>query len=242
MDAALVHRLAAELAQARGGLGVGHQAEQAGEERVDLVGVGEERLDGRLQVEPHARLAGRGAGAEPVAQELSHRAVREGLSVGEPAALQHEQPVAERRRGLGDQARLPDARLAGDREDRADPVGEAIERVAHLGELRVAADQRALGSGRPLLDLPHDAVAVDRLGPAAQRRGAELLQLERRAHLDGRLRAEQHLALGRERLEAGGDVDGVAERVVAAAGVAVAGGDHDRARCSRRCARGCRSS
>ena len=81
--------------------------------------------------------------------------------------------------------------LAGDRDDRADPVGQALERVAHLGELGVAADERALLGGRARLDLAHDAVAVDRLGAAAQRRRAELLELERRAHLHCGLRAEQ---------------------------------------------------
>ena len=190
VDAAPVHRLAAQLAQAGGGLGVGREAEQAGQERVDVVGVVEERLDGRLQVEPDARLARRGARAEPVAQELADGAVRERLGVGEAAALEHEQPVAERRRRLGDQARLADARLAGDGDDRADPVGEPIERVAHLGQLGVAADERALLGGRPRLDLAQHAVAVDRLGPAPKRRRAQLLELERRAHLDGGLRAE----------------------------------------------------
>ena len=168
-------------------------------------------------------------GAEPVAQELADRAVRERLGVGEAAALEREQPLPERRRRLGDQARLSDARLAGDGEDRADPVGEPVERVAHLGQLGVAADERALLGGRPRLDLAQHAVAVDRLGPAPKRRRAQLLELERRAHLDGGLRAEHDVALGRDRLEAGRHVHGVAERVVAAAGVAVAGGDHDRA-------------
>ena len=86
----LADRLAAELAQLLGRLGVGLQAEHAGQERVGLAVVAEDARQRRLQVEPHPRLAGQRACAQPVAQQLAHRPVGEALRCrrarGRPAA------------------------------------------------------------------------------------------------------------------------------------------------------------
>ena len=229
LHAAAVHRLTAELAQHLVGLGVGRQAGQCRQERVGLGVVAEHAVQGRLQVETDARLGGGGAGAEPVAQQLAHRPVGEALGVGQRAALEHGQAVAQRLDGVGHQARLADARLAGDRDDHADALGQPLEPIADIGQLAVATDQRLGREAARVLELADHAEAVDRSLAATQRGLAQLLQLEAAPHLGGGLRAERDRGLVGQRLQPRGDVDGVAERVVATAVIAGTGGDDHRA-------------
>src|SRR5262249_19350506 len=125
--------------------------------------------------------------------------------------------------------RLADAGLAGDRDDGADAVGQPLQLVAHGGQLGIAADQRLVRAVAARLALADYAEAVDRLLAPAQLGGAQLLQLEAAPHLGRGLGAERDVGLLGQRLQAGGDVDGVAERVVAAALVAVAGRHYHRA-------------
>ena len=108
------------------------------------------------------------------------------------------------------------------------PVSEAITpmpsasrstALAQGRELPVAPDQRPVGGPFDALSLADHPVSVDRVGAAAEFRRPEILELEAVAHLDGRVGAEGDIGLARERLQPGGDVDGVAERVEAVGAV-----------------------
>ena len=206
LEAAPVQRLAAELAQVGGGSALGRAGRAgwpgtgSGRRRV-----AEEPLQGGLEVEPHARLAGRRRGAEPVAQQVADRPVREALGVGEarPSSKRSGRRTAPTR--LGDQARLADARLAGERDDHADAVGQPLDarraapRARRRG--RPAARRRA---GRVALALADDAVAVDRARAArAARRRPSSSSSKQSAHLAAVSGPSDDVGLGRRAPAAG---------------------------------------
>ena len=224
----LLHRLAAQLAQRGVRLGLERQAEQAGEERIGRLGVAGERAERGLQLEPHARLGRVDADAEPVAQEVAHRPVREVLGVRAGAALEEADAIAEAPARLDDEPRLADARLAGDRDDRAAAVGDRLAGLVEHGELAAAADDR---HDRAHLRGParaRDARGTQRALDPAQLDLAERLELDAVLHLALGLGPDDDAALGRQLLQTRRDVGGVAERVVAL-GALVVVGQHDRA-------------
>ena len=83
--------------------------------------------------------------APGLVDHLAQRPVGDAFAVGRAAARQHPALGADERRQLGGQARLADARLPADRQQRGSALThDARERRAQPRELLVAADQRAI--------------------------------------------------------------------------------------------------
>src|SRR4029453_9746752 len=104
--------------------------------RIELLGVlAEEARELGFELEPHARLRRRGPHTEPLAQKVADRPVGEGLRVRDRASFDEANLVAVARAHFPDEARLADAGLAHDRDDRAaaldEPLHDALE-DAHL--------------------------------------------------------------------------------------------------------------
>ena len=112
---------------------------------------------------------------------------------------------------LGDEARLADPRLAGDRDDRAPSFEQPVEHLAQRRELLLAADERRLRACAKARADAHDAEGADGLALSLQLEIAERVELEQPVDLVRRRRPHDEIA---QRLQARGDVDGVAERVV----------------------------
>src|SRR5688500_16726425 len=106
---------------------------------------------------------------------------------------------------------LADARLARDDDDAASSVDEPAEGLFELPELGFPANERARWLPRRGLAGAGDPEGRDSRRLALELDLAERLQLERGLHLPCRPRPDHDLA---QRLQAGGDVDGFAERVV----------------------------
>ena len=138
LEAAPVQGVAAQLMQLLDRARIGLlQAEEVGQERIALVAAGaEELVQGRLQVEPHPRLAGGRRRAEPIAQQVADRPVGEPLGVAEAAADQQAHAVAQRPDRIGHQAGLADAGLAGHRHDHPDAVHHPFEGGSGRGRAR----------------------------------------------------------------------------------------------------------
>ena len=58
---------------------------------------------------------------------------------------------------LGDEARLPDSRLAGDRDDRARSLEQPVEGLAQRRQLLLASDERRLDARPRLVADANDA-------------------------------------------------------------------------------------
>ena len=85
-----------------------------------------------------ARGSSRSRDLEVALEEVDHREVRRGLAVRDRARLEDQPAVGPVGVGdLPDEARLPDAGLAHDRDHLAVPARRAAERLAELLELRV---------------------------------------------------------------------------------------------------------
>ena len=225
----LLDGLASELSERRVGLRLEWQREQAREERVGEVGAVGEAAERRLELEPHACLRRVRRNSEPVAQEVAHRPVGEALRVGAGPPFEEPDAIAEAPARLAHEARLADARLAHDRDDRAAALGDRLAGLAEDGELGAPPHER------------HDRTHLRRPACARDPRHAQWvldtadLDLSERFEID----AELHLPLGlgtdhdaavrRHVLQARGDVGRVAEGVVAVGAVLLVR-QHDRPR------------
>ena len=229
--------LAVELPDCLRRLGLEREADEVGDERVGLVRLlpAEEVGQLGLQLEPDAGLRGRGADAEPLAQELSDGPVREGLCVGDAARLDEAHAVAIAVAHLPDEAGLADPGLAHDGDDRAATLDERVHRPLEDGQLEVAPDDRqARRRGLRLAD-PRDAEDVERLAHALDVLRPELLEVEASLDLSLRRRADEDASPVGQLLQAGRDVDGVPERSRGRSGCRrPAGRRRRRAPCSRR--------
>ena len=224
----LLDGLAAQLAQLRLRLGLEREPEQAGEERIRRLGARAEAAERSLQLQPQTRLRGIDADAEPVAQEVAHGPVGEALGIRARAPFEEADAVAVAPPRLDDEPRLADARLAGDRDDRAAAVGDRLAGLVEHRELARAADDlhhRADLGGPPRAG---HARGAQRALDAAQLDLSERLELDAVLHLALGLGPDHDAAVRRELLEPRGDVGGVAERVVAIGAVVVVR-EHDRA-------------
>ena len=112
---------------------------------------------------------------------------------------------------LGDETRLPDSRLAGDRDDRALSLEQPVEGLAQRRQLLLASDQRRLDARTRLVVDADDAERADGLAPPLQLELAELLELEGLVDLARRRLPHDEVA---ERLQPCRHVDRVTERVV----------------------------
>jgi hypothetical protein len=161
--------------------------------------------------------------AEPTADRAGERPPHVRLAVRGACAVEH-RDVRRRGRELGhdlvDEARLADARLAHDRDDRAATCTDVSRDGVEQGALHDAADERQLPTA--------PAVAGRRLGAdrephrldllaAAQLHGCDRLEPDGlRAQLARRV-TDEHRARRRERLQARRHVDDVAHRRVVGA-------------------------
>jgi hypothetical protein len=129
---------------------------------------------------------------------------------------------------LLDQARRPHPRLAGDEHHRGAPLpGRPVPEGAEEGEVVLPAHQRRAGGIHGVVaDAPegHGLAHVHGVALALEHDGLALAVADTVGGELSRERADQHFAGTRRLLEAGGDVDGVADDRQLAAGER---GDHD---------------
>jgi hypothetical protein len=131
---------------------------------------------------------------------------------------------------LGDEARLPDPRLASDGDDRASAFEEPVESLAQCPELLLATGERRFHAcRRPFADA-HDPESADGLASSFQLDCPKLLELEQVLDLARRRRPNDEVA---ECLQARRHVDGVAEGVVQDLRECVTLGDDHRTRIDR---------
>ena len=125
------------------------QAEQGGEERIRLLRlVGERAGELGPQLEADARLGVGDAEPEPASEHLAHRPVRDGLGVGDGVTGEEAHAPVEALLGLGDEARLADPRLAGDRDDRR-PLPSSSPSSASLSAASSCSRPTSGASGAP---------------------------------------------------------------------------------------------
>ncbi len=216
--------VARQVADARLVRGLEREAEQLREERVRVLRVARERAcELGAELEPDACLRLRDAEPEPVPEQLPDGPVRDRLGVRDGMPGEKAHPPGEALLGLGDEPRFADARLAGDGDDRAAALEQAVQGRAEKLDLPRAADERGLRARRLASAGPDDAERRDRRALALERLLAEVVELEQRLDLVCRRRADDQVS---ERLQACGDVHGVAERVVELVGGGVAVRDH----------------
>ena len=160
----MLSRLSSRIA--RLGLGLEREPDEVGEERVGLLGLvlAEQVGELGLQLEADAGLRGRGADAEPLAQQVADRPVREGLRVGDAARLDEADAVAVAVAHLPDEAGLADPGLAHDRDDRAAPLDERVHRPLEHGQLEVAPDEGQAGRRGLRLEHARHPERLERLG------------------------------------------------------------------------------
>ncbi len=161
---------------------------------------------------------------EPIGEDVADQAERALDGVRQAAAL--EPPHPDRRLGLDpvpileEKARLADARLAADDDDaRFAALGRRPVRLHDPRQVRAPADHpclEALEAARPDAKRPRpqaiDAVGADRFLPTLQLEVADVRDVEHAAYLVVRRAADQHRPRLGVRLEARGDVHGVARR------------------------------
>ena len=88
LERPVLQRLRGQLDQAGGGVGLQRDAEHRPQVRVRLGGpVAEQLLDPPAQRDPHAKLRFGHRHAQPVADQVPERPVRQGLAVGDAPAL-----------------------------------------------------------------------------------------------------------------------------------------------------------
>jgi hypothetical protein len=144
-------------------------------------------------------------------QHLDHRPVRDPLAVGEAAPLHDHDVVCSQ--SLGDQPRLPDARVADDRDERAPLLGQRpLQRGPDEPDLALAADEWRLVAALGCLADLQEPVRANRLRLPLELERRDRLYLDRLADQCERGLSEQHLARPRRLLEPRGDVDGIPRR------------------------------
>jgi hypothetical protein len=149
-------------------------------------------------------------------EQLGVRPVREPGAVRETACLEPALPgrlLA--RTDCGGEARLADAGLAGDGDERSSPARERLERGLDLAELPLAPDQRkplrSCGRVLPRRPRAHEPPRDDRLELPFQRQLAHRLELEVVAGEAVREIADVRLAARRRRLQSLGEDHRIAE-------------------------------
>src|SRR6266536_107699 len=206
------------------------EPEQRGEERVVGVTVFAQRCrELSLELEPDACLRVADPEAEEAAQELAERVVGDALRVRHALRTEESHPVAPAVPGLGGEAALADSGLAGDRDDRSPPVDQLGEDLVEHGDLLLAADERrdvALGA----FPLARKAERLDGFGLPLQLKRAQRLELERVLDLPRGHRPDGDPSRARVHLKPSGDVDRVAECVVALFGGRLLRKEDDRTR------------
>src|SRR5262249_44281473 len=125
---------------------------------------------------------------------------------------------------LGHEARLADARLAGDLDDRPASCDESVERLGERLELALPAHERRLHAFRRNLADSENAESADGFTSTLQLHLTERLELEEFPHLVRGSRTDDKLA---QSLQTCRDVDGVAERVVEVMWRRITRRDHD---------------
>jgi hypothetical protein len=134
---------------------------------------------------------------------------------------------------LGDEPRLPDTRLAEHRDDRTAAVEKLVQHAPQRLELARATHEGRQGRRRLDVQFGHDPKSLDGRALALQLDLTERLEHEPALDLTCGRRPDRDPALARERLQAGGDVDGVAERVVAHLVGQISADEQDRPRVHR---------
>ena len=223
LEGLVLDTLPVQLSDPLGGFRLEREADQAGEERVDLVGVVEELGQLGLQLQADPCLGCGGADPEPLAHEIPDRPVGKVLRIGDAAAFDEADLGAMKAADLGDEPRLADPGLAHDRENHAAAVDEAVHRPLEHRQLEVAADERALQHEDLGIPDPGHLEGRDRSALPGQLLVAELLELEAALHLALRQHADHDPAARRQVLEPGRHVDCVPERVPRVASVTVLG-------------------
>ena len=212
-----------QLSNPLGRLRLEREADQAREERVDLLGVVEELGELCLELQAHPRLRGRGSDPEPLTHEIPDRPIGKVLAVGDTATFDETDLGAIEAADLGDEPRLADPGLAHDRDDHAAPVDETVHRPLEHRQLEIAPDERALQHERFRIPDPRHLERRDRGALPGELLLAELLELEAPLHLALRLHTDHDPSARSQGLEPGRDVHGVPERVPRVAPVAVLG-------------------
>src|SRR5205085_4477083 len=195
LESPVLQRLRRQLGEAAGSVRFERQTEQRAQIWIELRrAVGEERFDAAAKGDSDPQLGLVVADAEPLAQQVAKRPVREQLAVGDAAALE---PQGRRRGGglglledavqLVQQPALADAGLAGDEEKAARAAQRSLERKLGQVELPLSADEARLHTFDPpdLLPLREHTLngrrpdrfrltlqlKLDRLRPREQRLG-----------------------------------------------------------------------
>ena len=142
-------RVACEIADPLLLLRLEHEAEEAGEEGIGLVClVGERARELRPELEPDAGLGIGDAQTKPAAELLAHRPIGDRLGIGDGVTREEADAPGKALLRLGDETRLPDSRLAGDRDNRALSLEQPFEGLVQRRQLLLASDQRRLDARR----------------------------------------------------------------------------------------------
>lgn len=143
LERAVLQRFGRELREPCGDVRLGRDTEERAEVRIHLGLTCAEQLSERaLERDAHAELRIVQRGPEPLAEEVPERPVRQRLAVRDAPSLEPQSVIAGA--GIREEAALADPRLAHDDEDASATCHDAFDRLAHAGELEVAADERRL--------------------------------------------------------------------------------------------------
>ncbi len=230
LDRALLDLVGGSVVQALAG-----DAEQLPEERHPG---SERRLDGAdLGNDLLERRCGRFArkDLEELPEHSRHRRVGERLAQRGAASLEEEvlfplEPLAE----LVDEARLAAAGIADDRDHLRQPLRHAAEARDELGHLGVASDEPCqparLGDRHRSADSAraNHLEGGDRLALAFDLERSAVPSLEEAPYQSLRRLAHEHRSRLRQRLQAGGEIGGVADRGIVGLEIAADRADDDR--------------
>src|SRR5918995_3605293 len=232
LERPVLNALAVELAQPLRCVRLEREPEDAGEKRIGLFGVlgAEQMCQLSFQLQPNARLGCRGTDAKPLAEEVADGPVGEILRVGHATAFDEADTVAIAAPHLEHETRLADPRLPRHRDDGTAALDQSVHRVLEHCQLEFPSDERCLRRGALLLTNAGDAVRRDRGLLSLELALTELLELEAALDLTLGGRPNDDAPVVGELLEAGRDVDGVAEGVVTHLSIVDLGREDDLAR------------
>jgi hypothetical protein len=222
--------VASERPQPLSGVVFEHKAEQGREEGVALLGpLSEQGGEPRLQLEPYSGLGVGDAELENAAEELPERVVGNVLRVGDALHPEEERFVLPARTDFAGQTALADPGFTRDRDDRPAALRQVAEHVVESGELLLATDQRRRA---PLgcFAVARDAKRLDRFALSLQLQLAQRLEREQLLDVTCGCRADSDSGRPGVLLKTSGDVDSIAEGVVALLGRRVVGQEDDGAR------------